>query len=174
MLEPWLARHTAVLAGIGTELSWSMVQTRTLCWGFEADSGWRGWARPRCWSPDISVGPGWWRGAGGRTSGAPPGCHHLQAPGHWTPTPSLTLFVPDTRHVPSMCPVCAWCLGATCPATALWPGWWPMVTTGDGSLPGEWNRWVVKRTIYDQQPPTAARGTALSLQLEYKTMLKTK
>ena len=119
MLEPWLARHTAVLAGIGTELSWSMVQTRTLCWGFEADSGWRGWARPRCWSPDISVGPGWWRGAGGRTSGVPPGCHHLQAPGHWTPTPSLTLFVPDTRHVPSVCPVPGCHLSRHCPLAGV-------------------------------------------------------
>ena len=173
MLEPWLARHTAVLAGIGTELSWSMVQTRTLCWGFEADSGWRGWARPRCWSPDISVGPGWWRGAGGRTSGAPPGCHHLQAPGHWTPTPSLTLFVPDTRHVPSMCPVCAWCLGATCPRHCPLAG---LVAYGDHRRRQFTRRMepVVKRTIYGQQPPTAAGGTALSLQLKYKTMLKTK
>ena len=165
MLEPWLARHTAVLAGIGTELSWSMVQTRTLCWGFEADSGWRGWARPRCWSPDISVGPGWWRGAGGRTSGAPPGCHHLQAPGRWTPSHFLSL----TRDMCPVCPVPGCHLSCHCPLAGL-------VAYGDHRRRQFTRRMepVVKRTIYGQQPPTAARGTALSLQLKYKTMLKTK
>ena len=127
------------------------------------------------WSPDISVGPGWWRGAGGRTSRAPPGCHHLQAPGHWTPTPPHFLS-PDTRHVPSVCLVCAWCvpgaLGATCPRHCPLAG---LVAYGDHRRQFTSRMEpVVKRTIYDQQPPTAARGTALSLQLKYKTMLKPK
>ena len=81
-------------------------------------------------------------------------------------------FCPLTRD---MCPVCAWCvpcaLGATCPRHCPLAG---LVAYGDHRRQFTSRMEpVVKRTIYDQQPPTAARGTALSLQLKYKTGLKT-
>ena len=90
-------------------------------------------------------------------------------------------LVTGHQHPPShflsltrdMCPVCAWCPGCHLSHHCLLAG---LVAYCDHRRRQFTRRMepVVKRTIYGQQPPTAARGTALSLQLKYKTMLKTK